>query len=1144
MPLGERELRVRAHDGSLARFYLDALLGLMPMRTHAAERAMRREHEALLVEWSAREPIAGALGGGDRGGAGAGRRRAGGVAARHAAGQRPHRLAVPCCSSTGRSACPRSARSSRVAARQYPGLRSTTLRLLEPLGAPDEDTTGRGRRRRVRRGRRRASRSERGGACRPAATPSSTGRPRIAPGRARRDRRRLGRGQVEPGRAAARLASRRPPGGCWSMASRSTVPACTRCAARRPGSIRRCSCGTGPSLDNLRYGAPDAAGVAAVARSSTRPSSRRVLDAAARRAADAARRRRRAVSGGEGQRVRLGACADAPAPAWSILDEPFRGLDRARRRALLERAARAGGTAPRCCASPTTSARRSAFARVLVVDGGRIVEDGAPAELRGDRLALPRAARRRGRGPPGLVVGRWLAAGRAPRRPASWRRRPRRTWPAEPDERDERDEQDERGRLADVLASPAAGGGRRGDAGAARRDRARAPRAHAPAPCSEREPMRLAASCRRRPVGSGSRPSRCSCATPTRRGWCVALLRALIALPVQGGVAWLALLGDARPARAAARARTVRASAFARSGAARRSARGVEANVAVERRWAARRRPGLPPGGASTRARPCCRSASAAARSRRRSCSGAHPSAAAPRPGAPVGSRRAVRSRSGWCMRPSMRSGWSAGGWSVAGRWAGISSGAGCSPGRCSCSRWCRSGCSRPGWPRPARDRRGRPVQAAPPVRRARRWIRKTVRHEGAGHLLGQVIESTAIETLALVGALDGDWPTIELASRGASCSHSARWCGSRPRLLVALARARRARRAPLPAPRAALDRARLAHDPRSRRAHGRPPHAARAGAAPPAGTRARTRRVERYLGALRTRSIALHCSLSAVARGWLVVGLLGLAPALRAQLATRRDLAVGAGRRAARVPGARDGLGPAHRQLCAARDRLARQARPLFDAPPPRRAGRVTALAAALPVDVAAPRCCSRRTSWRSATASAAEPRAARLQPGAYAQGDRAPARGRLRRRQVDAWRAARRPARAHEGPAAARRARPPDARRAGWRRRVAPAPQFHENHVFTGTFAFNLLHGPRAGRRRRQDSRGRRGALRELGLGPLLERMPAGLQQMVGETGWQLSHGERSRLFIARALLQDADWWSSTRASPRSTRRRSSGH
>jgi ABC-type bacteriocin/lantibiotic exporter with double-glycine peptidase domain len=45
-----------------------------------------------------------------------------------------------------------------------------------------------------------------------------------------------------------------------------------------------------------------------------------------------------------------------------------------------------------------------------------------------------------------------------------------------------------------------------------------------------------------------------------------------------------------------------------------------------------------------------------------------------------------------------------------------------------------------------------------------------------------------------------------------------------------------------------------------------------------------------------------------------------------------------------------------------------------------------------------------------------------------------------------------------------------------------------------------------------------------RELGLGDLLARMPAGLWQQVGETGWQLSHGERSRLYMARALLQGA--------------------
>lgn len=92
------------------------------------------------------------------------------------------------------------------------------------------------------------------------------------------------------------------------------------------------------------------------------------------------------------------------------------------------------------------------------------------------------------------------------------------------------------------------------------------------------------------------------------------------------------------------------------------------------------------------------------------------------------------------------------------------------------------------------------------------------------------------------------------------------------------------------------------------------------------------------------------------------------------------------------------------------------------------------------------------------------------------------------------------------------------------GWRRRVAAAPQFHENHVFTGTFAFNLLMG-RGWPPRAEDLGEAQTICEELGLGELLARMPGGLMQMVGETGWQLSHGERSRLFIARALLQEVD-------------------
>ena len=92
------------------------------------------------------------------------------------------------------------------------------------------------------------------------------------------------------------------------------------------------------------------------------------------------------------------------------------------------------------------------------------------------------------------------------------------------------------------------------------------------------------------------------------------------------------------------------------------------------------------------------------------------------------------------------------------------------------------------------------------------------------------------------------------------------------------------------------------------------------------------------------------------------------------------------------------------------------------------------------------------------------------------------------------------------------------------GWRRRVAFAPQFHENHMFGAPLAFNLLMG-RGWPPSRDDLAAAAAICGELGLGDLVERMPGGLFQQVGEIGWQLSHGERSRVFLARALLQDAD-------------------
>jgi ATP-binding cassette subfamily B protein len=88
---------------------------------------------------------------------------------------------------------------------------------------------------------------------------------------------------------------------------------------------------------------------------------------------------------------------------------------------------------------------------------------------------------------------------------------------------------------------------------------------------------------------------------------------------------------------------------------------------------------------------------------------------------------------------------------------------------------------------------------------------------------------------------------------------------------------------------------------------------------------------------------------------------------------------------------------------------------------------------------------------------------------------------------------------------------------------RLVAAVPQFHENVIYGGTLKWNLLMG-RPWPHRASDEADAEAVCAELGLAELLARMPAGLEQMVGENGWQLSHGEQTRVFLARAFLQGA--------------------
>jgi ATP-binding cassette subfamily B protein len=89
------------------------------------------------------------------------------------------------------------------------------------------------------------------------------------------------------------------------------------------------------------------------------------------------------ISGGEGQRVRLGRAMLRNQARLVILDEPFRGLDRAKRRSLLTQARQLWSQATLIYISHDVS-QTEAFDRVLVIDGGRIVEDAEPETLSND----------------------------------------------------------------------------------------------------------------------------------------------------------------------------------------------------------------------------------------------------------------------------------------------------------------------------------------------------------------------------------------------------------------------------------------------------------------------------------------------------------------------------------------------------------------------------------------------------------------------------------------------------------------------------------------------------------------------------------------------------------------------------------------
>jgi len=86
------------------------------------------------------------------------------------------------------------------------------------------------------------------------------------------------------------------------------------------------------------------------------------------------------LSGGEGQRVRLGRGICRGTPSLVILDEAFCGLERTRRSAMLTAARVRWKDATLLCITHDIGQTRC-FERVLVIEGGLIVEDDSPAIL-------------------------------------------------------------------------------------------------------------------------------------------------------------------------------------------------------------------------------------------------------------------------------------------------------------------------------------------------------------------------------------------------------------------------------------------------------------------------------------------------------------------------------------------------------------------------------------------------------------------------------------------------------------------------------------------------------------------------------------------------------------------------------------------
>jgi ABC-type multidrug transport system fused ATPase/permease subunit len=373
--LMERDLRLRTHAGALTHFYLDALLGLVAIHTHGGQPAVRREHESLLTEWAraglnlqravlSLEALQFLLGFG----------LAIWLLASHLA--RSGEAGAVLLLVYWALNLPALGQEVAIIAWQYPSYRNVTLRLLEPLGALEQRS--------------------------PAAATVRTPDTAVA----------INFDNVSVVAAGHQVLSDIN----LSIAAGTHVAIVGSSGAGKSSLVglllgwHRAASGSvlvdgvelddsgldglrphiawvdpavqlwnRPLAENLRYGNGDVSVDDAIDAAELHNVIARLPDGLDTPLGEAGG----LVSGGEGQRVRLGRALLRPGVHLAILDEPFRGLDFEQRHKLLARSREIWRDAT-LLAITHDIAEAMTFERVLVMEDGRIVEDGDPRELAGN----------------------------------------------------------------------------------------------------------------------------------------------------------------------------------------------------------------------------------------------------------------------------------------------------------------------------------------------------------------------------------------------------------------------------------------------------------------------------------------------------------------------------------------------------------------------------------------------------------------------------------------------------------------------------------------------------------------------------------------------------------------------------------------